>query len=82
MSEHIHLSVPKCKSKNCKIAQELEEKLSNWNSVISHRKVKQSMIKVCMVHCTWKENDYQWKKERIIFICSEWIFLSLKSLFL
>ena len=55
MSEHIHFSVPMRKSKTCKIAQKWKEKSNNWNSVILQRKVKQTMINVCMVHCTWKE---------------------------
>ena len=47
------------KVKTAKLHKKLKEKPNNWNSVILQRKVKQSMTNVCMVHCTWKENDYQ-----------------------
>ena len=79
MSEHIHLSVPTCKSKNCKIAQKWKEKSNNWNSVILQIKVKQSMTNVCMVHCTWKESDYQWKRMNNLsfFIESVYFFLTV-----
>ena len=41
-SKHIHLSVPRYKSKSCKIAQKWKEKSNNWNSVISQKRVKLS----------------------------------------
>ena len=83
MSEHIHLSVPRYKSKSCKIARKLKLKSNNWNSVILQRKVKQSMTNVCMVHCTWKENDYQKKRENnpSFFIESVYLFLYSLSFF-
>ena len=90
MSEHIHLSVSRYKSKSCKIARKWKEKSNNCNSVILQRKVKQSMTNVCMVHFTWKENDYQkkreinemkWKLIPSFFIESVYLFLYSLSFF-
>ena len=46
MSEHINLSVPRCKSKSCKIAQNITKSNKLKFTVMLHRKATQSMIKV------------------------------------
>ena len=59
MSEHVHLSVPMCKSKSCKIAQNITKvkQIEIHSHVAQESNTKHD--KGFMVHWTWKENDYQ-----------------------